>query len=473
MADKKYYDRSYPADGERQNAPRRDAGNDPLAELARLIGQTDPFAGFAQSDRPAAAPDRAQPREQDYYRGQDQQDQQDQQDYRGYGARGPADAAESDSRGAPAWMRNFSAEDARYEAPAHVAAAPDHERYDDVLYGRMPDEGLEPRYKEADPYEEAGYPPPPYEDQQAGQDEGRRRRRGMLTVGLVLALAVAGTAAAYGYRTYFGSARVGEPPVIKADTGPTKVVPVSSGEGSGKTITDRIGDKAGGERVVSREEQPVEVRTVAIEPKPEPRVVLPTTAQPFTQPAPGAPPAARQAAASVPAAMDEPRRVRTITIRGDQPDAAAQPRSRAPAAVPAASVPRASAQPAAPAPRQAAPASTAGGPMQIAPQPSLAADSRIRTSSASAVPVATGSGGAYMVQLSSQRNEADAQASYRALQGKYPGVLGSRQAVIRRADLGDKGVYYRAMVGPFGSSDEAVKFCANLKAAGGQCVVPR
>ena len=75
--------------------------------------------------------------------------------------------------------------------------------------------------------------------------------------------------------------------------------------------------------------------------------------------------------------------------------------------------------------------------------------------------------------MSSQKSEADAQASYRALQGKYPSVLGSRSPVIKRADLGDKGVYYRAMVGPFGSPDEASQFCSSLKAAGGQCVVQR
>jgi len=45
--------------------------------------------------------------------------------------------------------------------------------------------------------------------------------------------------------------------------------------------------------------------------------------------------------------------------------------------------------------------------------------------------------------------------------------------VIKRADLGDKGVYYRTMVGPFSSSDEASQFCGSLKTAGGQCVVQR
>ena len=45
--------------------------------------------------------------------------------------------------------------------------------------------------------------------------------------------------------------------------------------------------------------------------------------------------------------------------------------------------------------------------------------------------------------------------------------------MVKRVDLGAKGVYYRAMVGPFGSSDEASKLCSRLKAAGGSCFVQR
>jgi hypothetical protein len=87
-------------------------------------------------------------------------------------------------------------------------------------------------------------------------------------------------------------------------------------------------------------------------------------------------------------------------------------------------------------------------------------------------PSAVSTGG-YVVQVSSQRNEADAQASFRVLQGKFPSVLGSRTPMIKRADLGPKGVYYRAMVGPFGSPEEASHFCGSLKSAGGQSVVQR
>ncbi|RIK98205.1 MAG: SPOR domain-containing protein, partial [Proteobacteria bacterium] len=52
-------------------------------------------------------------------------------------------------------------------------------------------------------------------------------------------------------------------------------------------------------------------------------------------------------------------------------------------------------------------------------------------------------------------------------------VLGNHAPVIKRADLGTKGVHYRAMVGPFGNQDQAAQFCGNLKAAGGQCFVQR
>jgi cell division protein FtsN len=46
-----------------------------------------------------------------------------------------------------------------------------------------------------------------------------------------------------------------------------------------------------------------------------------------------------------------------------------------------------------------------------------------------------------------------------------------RQAIIRRADLGAAGIYYRALVGPFGSAEKAAKLCSGLKAAGGDCII--
>ena len=78
-----------------------------------------------------------------------------------------------------------------------------------------------------------------------------------------------------------------------------------------------------------------------------------------------------------------------------------------------------------------------------------------RLASTNAVPTARSAGRDYLVQVSSQKNEADVQASYRALQDKFPAALGSRPPVIKCADLGAKGIYYPTMVGPFGSAEEA------------------
>jgi cell division protein FtsN len=59
------------------------------------------------------------------------------------------------------------------------------------------------------------------------------------------------------------------------------------------------------------------------------------------------------------------------------------------------------------------------------------------------------------------------------LQAKYPGQLGGRQVFIHKVELGAKGTYYRAMVGPFSTQADASTLCSGLKAAGGQCIIQR
>ena len=86
-------------------------------------------------------------------------------------------------------------------------------------------------------------------------------------------------------------------------------------------------------------------------------------------------------------------------------------------------------------------------------------------------PADIGSGS--FVQVSSQRSEAEAQSAFRGLQAKFPTQLGSRDLLIHRADLGSKGTYYRAMVGPFANPAEAAELCSSLKAAGGQCLIQK
>jgi hypothetical protein len=83
------------------------------------------------------------------------------------------------------------------------------------------------------------------------------------------------------------------------------------------------------------------------------------------------------------------------------------------------------------------------------------------------------SGGGYAVQVSSERSESGARAAFRALQAKYPNQLSGGQPIIRRADLGAAGTYYRALVGPFASAEEATRLCSRLKAAGSNCIIQK
>jgi hypothetical protein len=61
-------------------------------------------------------------------------------------------------------------------------------------------------------------------------------------------------------------------------------------------------------------------------------------------------------------------------------------------------------------------------------EPPDSAPAPAQVASTNPAPAASGGGG-YVVPVSSQKNEADAQASYQALQNKFPSVLGSRSAL--------------------------------------------
>jgi hypothetical protein len=297
MADR-YQGRPFPADDDhnRRADPHASARaeGDPLAELARLIGQTDPFAATMgranqtvqprggerdqyqrpvapEQDIPAAGPppwmqraaraERQQPPPvppQHDYPNQDEpaQDYASQeysnQDYsnQDYPSQEYPSAVHPLHRYAT--PRAPAVEPSYHEAPsfADTDHEPDPSRYDEALYGQVDTAAQqEPQYSEAyadDPY---GY--------QDGYDDGleeeqpRKRRGGMMTVAIVLTLAVVGTGAAFAYRTYVGSPRSGEPPIIRADAGPTKIVP-SPADATSK-LPDRMVTGDGAERLVPRE----------------------------------------------------------------------------------------------------------------------------------------------------------------------------------------------------------------------------
>jgi hypothetical protein len=427
------------------------SGSDPLAELARLIGQNDPFAEFGRGNaRRAAAPPPA-----------------------------------------TKWAAPPAAPPSAPEAPLYGAS-------DGFLYQDDAETAGHPAAEtgafEPDPYH-------PSNAQLAGEEEDfyddvppAKRRMGIMAITAIFALAVIGTAGAFGYRALFGTSGPSQPPpVIKADTAPSKIVPVTVSKAPNKLITDRVADRAQDEKLVSREEQPV---------APPP--------PPLLQQAQGSPPqAAPPTALGSGVISSEPKKIRTIAIHPDQsglgdnqpveatapappPPPPATRMAPAPTAPPAqaASNPPVAANPESP-PRQTesravppAPRTTASGnaPLSLSPDASAAPAARapMRTAAVAApAPIeraakpAAAASGSYAVQVSSQRSEADAQAAFRSLQAKFPNQLGGKQALIHKVELGDKGIYYRAMVGPFANANEASELCSGLKAAGGQCIVQR
>lgn len=83
---------------------------------------------------------------------------------------------------------------------------------------------------------------------------------------------------------------------------------------------------------------------------------------------------------------------------------------------------------------------------------------------------APASKGAYVVQLLALRDEASAKAAWTKLTQKYRS-LGDHALDIEKADLGDKGVFYRVRAAGFTSRSAATSFCSDLKKAGQDCMV--
>jgi hypothetical protein len=334
------------------------------------------------------------------------------------------------------------------------------------------------------------------------EDPNPRRRDKFIFVAAVFGLALLGTGGGFAYRALLADSMV--PPllsIITAESGPIKIIKTSLPPPSD---ADKAG--SGGEErpvdvppPVSTAQQPVFTVPIFPEPAPAPgpgaASVFPPP--PLAQPAPVArvdslnsPPAvpapsspsANQAAPDAPTATTAsptksgPKKIRTVSIRRDQPNAAdfatSQPQSVPvrPAAQQQLTKPSDANAPLSIVPSSNDAATAAAGSARTVP-PAAPVGKPAATKVASTSPAASSAG--FAVQVSSQRNEDEVQSSFRALQAKYPKLLGGREPMVRRADLGAKGIYYRAMVGPFVSAEQANELCANLKAAGGNCIVQK
>jgi hypothetical protein len=503
--------------------------SDPLAELARIIGQSDPHGGRSREDRqPESFDDRAPAAGTDWASSDDGYADESYQPEPSYAKPGYAKSAEnyrSPAADPHSWPQDREYEDDPLPAapPRTIAPPPlpfgdsreDARGYGggmpDSLQGVRPRDDLHPAGSRSQPgskfpaASEAAYAED-YPEEEYAEEAPPVRRSGTIIIVALLGLAVFGTAGALGYRAMFGhSVLPSLPPIIRPGEGPIKIVPGHQAQGA-PAASDP--NKAGpGEHVVGRQEQPVELPPAVRTPRvittipvvPNSPDSLPEAAQTPAPPiantpppsAPGAAPAPAFGAPNqlgAPATAPQPgsREVHTVIVRPEEAPGAANPPPPPPVSSPARVPAARPARTREPAPRaHRTPRETAAaGPMSIVPNQSGEIRQPARTHTAlvhsgnpaptslRSRPVSAPSGGGFAVQVSSQRSEAEAEAAFRALQARFPHQLGGRHAIVRRADLGAKGVYYRAMI-PFASGEQASGLCNSLRAAGGNCIIQR
>lgn len=476
---------------------RSDAGN-PLAELARVVGQDDPFrAMFRQtksSARPVADPIVEFPRQSETETDHAAAEAYADHPQAAY-AYAEEDSGDLGLRPSVHESQDWAEPDAEHWGPAEAGHYPDPVAYDDDAAREHPVEALpgSAAHYDAPPLtpdlwagngeaSEAPYADQPLSDETS--DDSKSPRRPLIVLMAVLALTGGGLAATFLARS--GPAVVsndGSAPTIMAATSPTKIKQ-SDGTPDAATVdadaallSTKVGN-SGPVKVVNSQEQPIDLAQ------------LPKTA--------GA--SGDGAATSSP--FPEPKKVKTFLVRPDgslvnSGSAAPAPvRSTVPqfavgaggsdtaaAPVPAArpSTPKtgnhSSATPKSPPASIADLAADANAgddvnaakqPVSSGAKPSGGKPVEMADASTPDTTASTGNGGNFALQLAASPNEQDARSAFTKLQKKYS-ELGGFQPTVKKVDNGQK-TLYRLRVGNL-SQDHAKTLCSQLQASGGTCFV--
>ncbi|WP_201860960.1 SPOR domain-containing protein [Microvirga soli] len=454
--------------GAPQNHQAHATRSDPLAELARIVGQDDPFQSILANDGSS------RPRQQ----GASVDDLFAVRDTMTPGGR------EVPVRGSHAGQDQHSYHQDAYPQ-AHAGAPESAYAHQPARQGQA--------YEEQDSYGNEAYAQDYYSDQAAqypdqGYDDAERlsyppvektrSRKGPVAIAAVIGALVLGGGGAY---MASGSSSItggGEPVLIKANNEPTKVQPQNPGgveiPNQNKQIYERA-NQDGATKVVNREEQPVDVQQAV---RMNGNAVADATGG--TIGASGKP----HHTASL--NLGEPKKVRTVTIRPDGTTAGEAPAPQqaasaamtlppqaqhAPVQVASAQVPAAQPRPVASTP-VAAPATPAPKPTPAAATPTSTPAPQQVASVQPTAPVAaeTTPTGGFAVQLGVATSEASAQSVFASFQRKYSD-LGGQPSMIRKAEVNGNTVY-RVRVGPM-SKEEASSLCSKLQGQGGQCFVAK
>ena len=304
-----------------------------------------------------------------------------------------------------------------------------------------------------DPYAQQNYADPEaeYEDEFVEEEEGTGRgRRWMFIVAALVGAVGVGGALAYTYKS-FVAPNGGRVPLVKADPN-VKVRPDTRNATNDKRMQGRLGEDAGQQNTATAPETQDErsgsdewaVRAAcgrfplrqgeAL--RPASRSRLPRRPQrsahhSWHHARHAKVPAAATASGAPAAATTGDHRSTTSTSRAAGRGTGCARRAPAP-------------------PPQVAKAPTA--PKAAPPPPAANA--------------AANTGAGFVAVLSSQKTRMDALKAFADLQQKYGEALSGRVPDVQEADLGDKGIWYRVVVGPPGSRNAANGVCSQLKSAG-------
>ncbi len=173
-----------------------------------------------------------------------------------------------------------------------------------------------------------------------------------------------------------------------------------------------------------------------------------------------------------PGGMESPNRDRFVfNPTGNMPVERLLPAPEAPLPHPAATsnpVPSPTA-PAAPTTTPTAPAPTQAAPLAAAPAPAVTAPPK---SQVAATPAPAGVAG-YRLQLGAVKTPEIAKSDWERIKRQYGDLVGSLPVSVERADLGERGVFYRIHVGPIADAAQAERICAQLRQRGQGCILAK
>lgn len=299
---------------------------------------------------------------------------------------------------------------------------------------------------------------------------GLSRKRVLLWGGIAGAglLALAIIAAVFSGSSHKVARSPAEAPLLKGEDQPLKVSP---GDPGGRQVPDR--DLLVYERMHGTASGKPQVERLLPEPErplapPQPHSAVPPAEPPplgatDALPTPLAEPAPKPVTEAPPAAavLAKPPAGAATTVQPKPLAATATP------AKPKPSVPAPAAQP-----KPSATTAPPKAPTAVAAKPATKEKTAAATKGTPAEKAKSATGG-FQVQLLAGRDEDEVKDAWGKLKAKNPDLLGPLSPTLARAELGDRGTFYRLRAGPLGSEAQARNLCTRLAGRGASCIIIR